>query len=73
MGVRIQLAHECVSILFRCGCKLSDGRFDQIAAGFSEGFRATEIRGVGLNECWIEIVLANKQAQLVTQPRLSIA
>ena len=70
MGVRIQFAHECVAILFRGGRKLSDERFDQITAGIFQGRGAAEIRSVCLYERWIEIVLTNQQAQLVTQSRL---
>ena len=72
-AVGIQFADESVSIILRRGCKLGDERFDQIAAGIFERFRAAEIGGVGLHERWIEIVLTNQQAQLVTQSRLAVA
>src|ERR1700722_15105477 len=73
LRVRIQFADECVSILLRSGRKLSDERFDQVTARIFKSRGAAEIRGVRLNERWIEIVLANQQAQLVTQSRLSVA
>jgi hypothetical protein len=73
LRVRIQFADECVSILFRSGCKLSDERFDQVTAGIPKRGGAAEIRCVSLYERWIEIVLTNQQAELVTQSRLAVA
>jgi hypothetical protein len=70
VGIRIQLAHEGIAIFFRGGRKLSDERFDLITAGILQGRAPAEIRSVGLNERWIEIVLTNQQAQSVTQSRL---
>jgi hypothetical protein len=73
LGVRIQLAYEGIAILFRCGCKLRDERLDLIATSIFQSCGAAEIRGVCLDERWIEIVLTNQQAQLITQSRLALA
>ena len=37
----------------------------KIAAGIFKSCGAAEIRGIGLHESWIEIVLTNQQTQLV--------
>ncbi len=45
--------------------KVIDEGFDLLSAGLAEGFGATEISGIGLNEGGIEPVLANQLAESV--------
>jgi hypothetical protein len=65
LSVGIQFAQEGIAVFSRGNRKLSDERFDQVAAGALQGRGAAEIRGIGFHESWIEIVLANQQAQLI--------
>jgi hypothetical protein len=65
LSVGIQLAYKGIAICFCGSRKLSDERFDQVAAGILQRCSSAEIRGIGFHESWIEIVLANQQAQLI--------
>ena len=51
---------------------MGDEGFDQIPGRFFEGLRAAEVGGIGLNKRGVEIVLADQEAELVTQAWLSI-
>ena len=73
LGVRVKLARKGVSVFIRQGRKLGDEGLHPIAARIFESCGATEICGVCLYKRWIEIVLTNQQAQLVTQSRLAVA
>ena len=53
--------------------QMGDEGFDQVSAGFFEGFGAAEVSGVGLHESGIEVVLADQKAELVAQTRLTVA
>ena len=41
---------------------------DQIAARVLDGFGAAEMGGIFLNESWIEVVLADQEAEFVPEP-----
>jgi len=58
--------------MFRSRRELGDEGFNQIAAGFFERLGAAEIRGIGLHETRIEIVLADQETELIAQSGLAI-
>jgi hypothetical protein len=62
----VEFADEAVAIFLGPGRKVRDEGFDQIPAGFFEGFSSAEVSCVGLNERGIQIVSANQEAELVT-------
>src|ERR1700730_5933655 len=51
---------------------MGDKGLDQVPTGSFESFRTAEIRGVRFNKSWIEVVLADHEAQPVPQPRLTV-
>src|SRR5713226_4994180 len=51
---------------------MDDERLDQIPASLFERLSATEISGIGLNESGIEVVLADQEAEAISEPRLAI-
>ncbi len=44
---------------------MGNERFDQLAAGSTEGFRAAKVCCVRFDQSRVEVVLANQQAKLV--------
>ena len=52
---------------------MGDEGLDQFTTGAAEGFRAAEVRRVGLHEIRVEVVLADQQAELIAEPGLAIA
>lgn len=50
-----------------------DEGFDHIAAGGSQLFGSAELGGIAFHEVGIELVVADKQAEAIAQPRLAIA
>jgi len=46
---------------------MRDKRLDQLSAGFLQGWRAAEVSRIRLNQCRIEVVLADENAQPVPQ------
>ena len=51
---------------------MGDEGLDQIAAGVLEGFGTAEMSGVSLDECRIEVVLADQKAELVAEAGLAV-
>jgi hypothetical protein len=73
LRVRIELAHETVSVFF-CGCgNVGNKGLDEVPAGSTQSFRTAEIRGVRFNKSWIEVVLADQEAEAVPQTCVTIA
>jgi len=52
---------------------MGDKGLDQFAASTAEGFGTTEVRSVGFNEIWIEVVLADQEAELIPEAGLPVA
>jgi hypothetical protein len=52
---------------------MRDEGFDQLAAGSAEGLRPAKVSGVRLDESRIEVMLADQQAELIPQARLTVA
>ena len=52
---------------------MRDKRLDQLSAGFLQGWRAAEVSRIRLNQCRIEVVLADENAQPVQQFGLPVA
>jgi hypothetical protein len=44
---------------------------DQISTGFPKSLGTAELRGVRLNQCGIEVVLPDQEAEVVPQPGLT--
>ncbi len=57
LSVRIEFAHEAVSVLSGRGRYVGDKRLDEVSAGSAQSFRAAEVCGICLNESRIEVVL----------------
>ena len=72
LRVRIEFAHEAVSVLFR-GCRYVGNKgLDEVPAGSAQRFRAAKVCGVCLDKSRIEVVLADQKAQFVPQPGMTI-
>src|SRR5215510_16476038 len=51
---------------------MRDKGFNQFSIRFSKGWCAAEVRCVGLDEPWVEVVPADQDAQQVSQPWLPV-
>src|ERR1700730_8696806 len=66
LRIGIKSADQHVPVFF-CACReVRNKGLHQIAIRFFQGWRATEIGGVCLNESGIEIVLADQQTELIS-------
>jgi hypothetical protein len=72
LRVRIELAHEAVSVLLGRRRYVSDKGLDEVSAGAAQRFRPAEVCGICLNKRRIEVVLADQKAKSVPQPRLTV-
>ena len=53
--------------------ELSDKGLNQVTTGFFQGLSTSNIRAVSFRELRIKVVVANKQAELITQSGLRVA
>jgi len=72
MSIRIEFADEPVSIVLGECRELSDKGFNQVTAGLFQGLCTAETNGVCFHERWIEVVLADQQAELVAETSLTV-
>ena len=73
MEIRIKLTSELFAIFAGFLLEVHDEGFDLFSARPAESLGATEVRGVGLHEIGIEVVLADEKAKLIAQPGLAVA
>ena len=69
-GIGIEFADQTVSIFLGECREVRDEGFNQVTARLFEGLSTAEVRGVGLNEVGIEVVLPDQQAEPVAETRL---
>jgi hypothetical protein len=72
LGERIELADETIPVFFRRCRQVGDEGLDQVPAGLPDGLGTAEVRGVGLHEVGIEVVLADQEAEPVAETRLAV-
>ena len=68
----MELRNQSSQVAFGSCSELIDERFDQIAAGFAEFLGAAEISGVAFYEIWVELILANQEAESIAKARLTV-
>jgi len=73
LSVGVEFANQSRSVLFGSRREMGDEGLDQFPTGAAEGFRATEVCCVSLYEIWIEVVLADEKAELISEPGLAVA
>src|SRR5208282_562981 len=71
--VAVQFAEKPGAVFRGPFGQMSDEGLDQVPAGFADFLGSAEISGVSLDQGRIELVLADQQAESITQPRLAIA
>jgi len=69
---RVEFADETVPVFFRRCRQVGDEGLDQVSARFLDGLGAAEVRGVGLHEVGIEVVLADQKAEAIAEARLAV-
>jgi hypothetical protein len=73
LKIRIEFANQSITVFFGSRGKMRNERLNQFATCTAEGFGATEVRSVGFNEIWFEIVLADQEAELIPKAGLPVA
>jgi len=65
MGIAVQLAEQSIAVFLGPIGEMRYKAFDLLARGFAEGFGATEIDSVRLDQVGIELMLTDQLAQAV--------
>src|SRR5260370_21834472 len=72
LSIGIELAEQSIAVFLRGDCEMRDERLKLYSVGLFERWRAAEVGRVRLNQRRVEVVLADQEAEPVSQPGLTI-
>jgi hypothetical protein len=71
-GVAIEVTEKTLTIFGGSFCEVIDEGLDRFATGVTEGWCTAVVSGKGLDEGGIELMLADQQAETITQTWLTV-
>ena len=72
LGIAIELAEQGIAVPGGPIGEVGDEGLDLASAGVAKGWGSAIVSGIGLHEAGIELVLADQQAELVAEARLTV-